>query len=335
MFSIQRVVLFTAIAFLFSVYASSIASADTYNMLESTFSLPSITGNPFDYLQNDVQVTITASDGKQDRSPAFFDGGTTWRVRYTPKSKGHYLVTRVECNGVVVPGAAPMPRVFNVDGTSASGFVRISAADRLRFAFDDGDPYFPLGNDVAWRAGPKTDITDFFALMGAAGENWSRVWMCHWDGKNLDWPRPKEGEGYLSLAVARRWDEIVNSAAANGIYFQLTLQHHGQYATMVDPNWSENPWNMKNGGFLSMPEDFLTNEHARALTKAKYRYIIARYGYSPNIMAWEALFYSMRWREQMQEGSSYMPPLQRGIRRWLTFCACRTLITILSPQVLI
>jgi hypothetical protein len=21
--------------------------------------------------------------------------------------------------------------------------------------------------------------------MGKAGENWARVWMCHWDGKNL------------------------------------------------------------------------------------------------------------------------------------------------------
>ena len=123
--------------------------------------------------------------------------------------------------------------------------------------------------------------------MGAAGETWSRVWMCHWDGKNLDWPRPKEGEGYLDLTVARHWDSIVEAAEKNGIYFQLTLQHHGQYSTMVDPNWNDNPWSKKNGGFLDSPEQFFTDDHARSLTKAKYRYIVARYGYSPNIMAWE------------------------------------------------
>ena len=79
----------------------------------------------------------------------------------------------------------------------------------------------------------------------------------------------------------------MEAAGKNDIYFQLTLQHHGQYSRDVNPNWNENPYNVKNGGFLTNPEDFFTDTKARALTKRKLYYILARYGYSPNIMAWE------------------------------------------------
>lgn len=270
------------------------ATVGAYTMVEASFLLRGISGNPFDFTQNDVRVTIKTPAGTLETIPAFYDGGDggdggsgTWRVRYTPKDRGHYAILRVERNGAPVAGVLPNPREFTADGSPKPGFVRRNTTNPTVFEFDNGDRYFPLGNDTAWRVGPNADITDFFKRMGEAGENWSRVWMCHWDGKNLDWPPAREGEGYFSLEAARRWDEIVKSAEANGIRFQMTLQHHGQYSTMVDPNWSDNPWNRKNGGFLTTPEEFFTNEHARALTKAKYRYISARYGWSPNIMAWE------------------------------------------------
>lgn len=75
-------------------------------------------------------------------------------------------------------------------------------------------------------------------------------------------------------------------AERHGIYFQLVLQHHGQYTT-TNSNWDENPWNAENGGFLNTPEEFLTSERAKELTRRKYRYIMARWSYSPQIMAWE------------------------------------------------
>jgi hypothetical protein len=63
----------------------------------------------------------------------------------------------------------------------------------------------------------------------------------------------------------------------------------------VNSNWSENPWNKTNaGGFLEKPGDFFTDPRAIALTKRKYRYIVARWGHSPAIMAWE-LFNEVHW----------------------------------------
>src|SRR5207302_1501019 len=176
-----------------------------YPKLEASFELAGVTGNPFDDTENDIRVTFRGPGGETSTVPAFFDGGHTWRVRYTPRRPGAYTLTQVTLNG----------------------------ADS----------------------------------------------------------RPQ--------SVKRRWDEIVAAAEQSGIYLQIVLQHHGQYSSRVDSNWDINPWNAKNGGFLATPEEFFTNPRARALTRAKYRYILARWGYSPHILAWE-LFNEVQWTDAIR-----------------------------------
>ena len=124
--------------------------------------------------------------------------------------------------------------------------------------------------------------------------------MDNWDGKNLDWPKPG-AFGQLSLSVAQKWDGIVAAAEQSGICFQMTLQHHGQYSSSVDPQWSGNPYNTANGGFLSNATQFFTNATAKALTKRKLRYAVARWGYSPAVMAWE-LFNEVQFTDAAQVG---------------------------------
>lgn len=274
----------------------------TYRHFEVRFDLPGITGNPFDYTVNDIQVTVRGPGGGTVSVPAFYDGGTVWRARLTPRRQGRYLVAKVTRNGVEIKPEGLSPREFAADGPQEQGFVRIDPQDPARFAFDDGERYYPLGNDAAWRGSDGVDIPVLLARMGAAGENWSRVWMNHWDGKNLDWPTPNTGPGTLNLETARKWDAIVDAAERNGIYFQMTLQHHGQYSSTVNPNWGENPWNAANhGGFLKSPEAFFTDPRALALTRAKYRYIVARWGYSPHILAWE-LFNEVEFTDAARNG---------------------------------
>ena len=113
--------------------------------------------------------------------------------------------------------------------------------------------------------------------------------MTFWDGRALDWAQDKTKNptpGTLLLDAARRWDALLD-AEAQGIYVQVTLQHHGQYTEKVDPNWADNPWNAESGGFLARPADFFTDARARHLTRLKYRYIVARYGCSTHVLAWE------------------------------------------------
>ena len=262
----------------------------TYPKIETQFQLDKLPGDPFDYEIVNVQVTLKKPDGGTLDVPAFFDGDTTWRMRFTPNQPGTWSVVSVKLNREIVHESKMETREWNVKGDPQAGFVRIDKGDHSRFVFDSGARYYPLGHNQAWHSGGLPDIPELFGKMHTAGENWSRVWMNHWDGKNLDWNSDKKKQGKLGeidLESAKRWDAIVDAAEKNEIYFQLTLQHHGQVSADVNPNWDDNPYNVKNGGFLTNPEDFFTDPKARALTKRKLYYILARWGYSPNILAWE------------------------------------------------
>lgn len=280
---------------------AGIRGRGTYARFETTFELSDVKGNVFDFAENDVQVTFTRPDNQNVKVPAFFDGGANgkiWRVRYTPDMTGKHTLARFSLNGREVQPEKIEKRDFDVTGSAQPGFIHRDPKDKTHFAFDNGNSYYPQGHNVAWLEKPE-EYASTFEKMGKAGENWSRLWVTHFDGKNPDWshdPKAKAEPGVLNLEVAKQWDALFDAAEKNGIYFQMTLQHHGQYSTKVNPNWDTNPWNKKNGGWLTAPDEFFTNPRAIAATKAKYRYLIARYGYSPNLMAWE-LFNEVEWTD--------------------------------------
>ncbi len=268
-----------------------------YPKLETSFELASVPGDPFDYEKVNVQVTLKKADGGTVEVPAFFDGGKTWRMRFTPTRPGPYSVVGVKLNKETAHEEKLEKKEWTVSGDPKPGFVRIDPGDHNRFVFDSGTRYLPLGHNQPWHSSGLPEIPELFGKMHTAGENWSRVWMSHWDGKNLDWPEKGKPEkvGQIDLTAAKKWDGIVEAAEKNDIYFQMVLQHHGQYSSAsgyrfshnVNPNWEANPYNVKNGGFLKAPEDFFTDPTARVLTKRKLYYILSRWGYSPNILALE------------------------------------------------
>ena len=279
------------------------AQGASYPKIEASFSITNLATDPFDFLITDVRVQLATPDAGTLNLPAFYDGGTTWRVRHTPLSPGLYQITGFTLNGgsLSVSGLQPSGGSWTVGGRPAgAGYIRVDAGNSNRFVTGDGRRFLPLGHNVAWWTN-NANLPVAFHKMGAAHENWSRVWMMQfYDSLNLEWP--KVGNfGVYSLPVAQKWDAIVAAAEQSGIHFQMTLQHHGQYSTQVDPNWIDNPYNTANGGFLSVPEQFFTNATAKALTKRKYRYIIARWGYSPAVMAWE-LFNEVQFTDAARNG---------------------------------
>jgi hypothetical protein len=55
----------------------------------------------------------------------------------------------------------------------------------------------------------------------------------------------------------------------------------------ADNYWQSNPYNITNGGPCVNQDAFFTNNVARTLFEKRLRYLIARYGYSTSLMAWE------------------------------------------------
>lgn len=275
--------------------AHAAAARGTYAMVEASFELPEVRER---FFETNVWTELTRPSGGTLLLPAFFDGTNAagrgvWRVRHTPSEAGAYRLTvllgeparRVE---PIVAGFTN--REFVVSGPpSGRGFVRIGPASPRQFRLHSGDGYYPIGFNAAWHATRETKPPALFAQMRAAGLNWARMWMTHYfKSTNLDWVwRTPIAPGTLDLTVARRWDEWVRAAESNDVRIQLVLQHHTQFSAKASPDWRRHPWNVLNGGFLDRPEAFFTDARALELTRMKWRYIVARWGYSPAIMAWE------------------------------------------------
>src|ERR1017187_7561059 len=84
-----KILVFTNI-FIFA--AATILAQGTYPKIEAAFTINTPIADPFDY-SNDVRVLIVQPDATTISLPAFFDGGTTWRVRHTPTIPGVYGIS--------------------------------------------------------------------------------------------------------------------------------------------------------------------------------------------------------------------------------------------------
>ncbi|MFT3828961.1 MAG: hypothetical protein QM691_04555 [Opitutaceae bacterium] len=254
----------------------------------------------------EVWAEVATPDGRTHLLPAFLAASDTWSVRARAALVGDYRLGDVKETtpaGLVVREATVLGAATHTVRAvhDPRGNVGIDPRNPRRFAFADGTPYVPFGANLAWAEGPREPFFPAtFALLEQAGLNWSRIWMCHWGATNLDWlpadlaPSPEPGA--LDLGTAVLWDRIVAAAEHHRIYFQMVFQHHGQFSTGANANWQLNPWNTANGGFLRSPVAFFSDPRAREITRRKYRYIVARWGYSSSIMAWE-LFNEAMWTD--------------------------------------
>ena len=140
---------------------------------------------------------------------------------------------------------------------------------------------------------PLADYAAWFKGLGAAGGNWARLWLAY-NEKGLEWmpaPTPKPGTGtFLGLGRyspgnAWRLDEVVRLARENGVYLMFCLGTYGEFTEggyFNEGCWVSNPYNAKNGGPCARPADFWTSPEARRIYQKRLRYLIARWGYSPN-----------------------------------------------------
>ncbi len=281
-------------------------SADhgTYPMIETSFELSTSGDDPFDFEKVNVQISLKKPDGALVPVPAFFDGGKTWRMRYTPTAPGTYAVTEVKLNGTTAHESHLEKKDWNVSGRTKPGFVRIDRGNHTQFVMDNGEHFFPIGQNAGWEPAKGAKYAEIFGKMHESGENWSRLWLDQRDGSLLEAAADSTGKpkpGNIDMSQAKRWDAIFAQAEKNQIYFQLILEHSSALSSAarfsdssnVLPAWDKNPLNSANGGPLKSPDGFFVDTAARQLEKRKLYYILARWGYSPSLMSLE-LFHDVQ-----------------------------------------
>ncbi len=266
--------------------------------------------NPFDPNLIRVDATVTSPAGRVQRVPAFWyqaygrqlinnhesltaSGSPDWRLRLLPTESGTYQVAiAVRTNNVLwgtpasasfaVP-AAPAPAQF--------GYAHLATNSANQyFETTDGQALRLIGENVCWDQGRGTyDYDTWFLSLQNAGENFARLWMCPW-AFNLE----TDANSLNRYRLDRAWqlDYVLRLAETRGIYLMLCLDYHGMYE--VEPDywggnnmWPTNPYNATNGGPCLNPNGFFTNATAQTIYQKRLRYLVGRYGYSPNLLCWE------------------------------------------------
>lgn len=260
--------------------------------------------NPHDPDEIDISAEISGPSESRITVPAFFTGrGSEWKVRYTPAVPGKFsyrVLLKTPSSNFITH-----TYYFSVRPGGDNGFVRISKNNPNYLAFDSGKPFFGIGHNIAWT--PSNSLTIFekyFKDFEANGCNLTRVWI------NNPWAFFIEDKfGSYNVANSDKFDALLDSAAGYSIYMIVVLDSYGSLMEEKGPwsenTWKTNPYNKINGGPCEKPWDFFSDNTAKAYYKKRLRYIIARWGYSPNILAFELWNEADAPRDWTQEMAAY------------------------------
>ncbi len=310
-----------------------------YEKFEATFNLGRDYENPFDPSEIDVSAVFTSPSGAAATVHGFYfqdyersGGGNSetltplgppvWKVRFAPNEAGTWTY---RLQAVDDSGKAELPsRSFTVTASSNPGFVRVSAKDPEYFAFDNGDPYFPLGENMAWGGKGRTfDYDQWLPALAAAGGNYVRLWQAPW-WTEIEWSyaygagTQLPGDYMGRMKEAWELDYLLNLCAQNKVYALLCLINHGKFSSTTNPNWDSNPYNRAANpkGFLDKPEEVWTNPKAMALIQRNWRYLIARYAYSTALESWE-IFNEMEWTDHYADHLAESVTFHQEMGDWL------------------
>lgn len=280
--------------------------------------------NPFDPEVVRLDAEFTTPDGAVERIPGFYyqaytrslgsdgerleaTGAPHWRISHRPRQAGvhRWRVLLTESDGpehelttgrytAVVGETAPHP-----------GYIRRSADKPELFARSDGSFHYPIGHNLCHAIDLRPPVRysfttppdhgsytfdRYFARMAAAEMNLARIWLTPWSyglEGNPDWQH-FHGAGRYNLANAWKLDHLLDDGERLGIDVLLTITHMSEFQTAWgSAAWHDSALNRANGGCLTRPEDFFTSAKVLQLYRQRLRYLVARWGDRPNILAWE------------------------------------------------
>ena len=88
--------------------------------------------------------------------------------------------------------------------------------------------------------------------------------------------------GKMNLDNSWRLDRVIEIAENLGIYQLLCLTNQ----TNFNGGWKTNVFNKANGGILDSPREYFTSDLAMKYLEKRFRYIVARWGYSTSVFSW-------------------------------------------------
>ncbi|MDY6938879.1 MAG: DUF4038 domain-containing protein [Cyanobacteriota bacterium] len=131
------------------------ANANTvakFGMFEQSFTDAGNYSNP--YADVTATATLTAPGGETQTIPLFWDGGDSWKLRYSPDLKGTWNWS-INSSDSGLDGESGS---FQVVASTNRGGIQADPDNPYHFEYEDGTPFYWFG-DTNWRLG-KTDPTE-------------------------------------------------------------------------------------------------------------------------------------------------------------------------------
>lgn len=281
------------------------ASFDQYAKAEFTVELTASWADPFVSSDVALDMVLQSPSGENMVLPGFYYSGNSgeksvWKARFMAQEVGRYTYTfRLYEKGELV-GTSKIKSFHSVK-SDGKGILR--AHDDWTFQFDNGELFRGIGENICWESrsnddnpylkelheDPRFNYEYLLTSLANNGGNFFRVWMIYWN-LPVDWKivrntnRYENSNSRFNESGIQRMDELVDLCDSLGIHFMLALEAHGGF---MDSGWEINSYNVKQGGPAETPWEFFTLKEAREMYKDKLRFMVARWGYSPAIGAWE------------------------------------------------
>lgn len=263
-------------------------SLPRYESLEMTLSLDADYTNPYDAREVTLDGRFIAPDGSEMVVPGFWDGEEAWRFRFTPSQEGDwiYQLTITDERGT----SAPAEGSFTVTPSDHHGWLQAGNWVNPNYSghylvHHDGTPFYGVGHaDALNILIDGFDIergVGLFDAMLEAEENYVVWWPLYSNS-------PISSYDDYSTTNMRVIDLVVRDAQQNGIYLVFTVWDHPQ---LRDDTHAWGTGNWANNGFSELGDlnAFFTSDEAWAWQENFYRYVIARWGYSPAIGLWQTV----------------------------------------------
>ncbi|MFZ0545457.1 MAG: DUF5060 domain-containing protein, partial [Candidatus Promineifilaceae bacterium] len=260
-----------------------------YESLEMSVQLSADYENPYDAREVKLQGSFTAPDGGTMSVPGFWDEKDGWLVRLTPSQEGEwqYALTVGDERGT----SPEIGGSFNVTASDLHGWLQPGSSVNPDYsghylAYQDGTPFYGIGHaDALNILVDGFDVEEgvrLFDNMKETGENYV-VWWPLYTNSPIGSDYAHYSESNVSLI-----DLIVQDAQKEGVFIIFTIWDHPQLRDNTHP-WGDGRWERNGFKNLGSLESFFVSDEAWAWQENFYRYIIARWGYSPAIGMWQTV----------------------------------------------
>ncbi|MBN1672588.1 MAG: DUF4038 domain-containing protein [Kiritimatiellae bacterium] len=240
--------------------AAGRADVPRYDIHEIVLTAAKTYANPFADVA--VRTRFVAPSGRELAVPGYHDGGNTWRVRIAPDEEGAWRF-RTES---VDPGLNGREGAFQCVASGSTGFLRRHPKHPGAFAWDDGTPFFHLGDTCYNLPMLDRDTQRRPYLDTRAGQGFNLVRFTLYRHSQETWPfggNPNEPDpDRYNPGFFRAVDEILRDLQARNMCAELILE---QFYT----------------GVMCRPELWTAGRE-----RAWLDYVVARYAAFTNVAYW-------------------------------------------------